>query len=74
MADIDWYERSSELLPGMIFDTAEGLVRLDRGVPGDGTKWYVDSWYGDHWSCDDGTIEPSDLRGMPRAEPAKLNT
>ena len=64
MADIDWYERSSELRPGMIFDTAEGLVRLDRGVPGDGTKWYVDSWYGDHWSCDDGQATCGGCRAL----------
>lgn len=67
----DWYERRNELEPGMVFNSCYGVVKLDRGVPGDGTKWYVQSWYpgipelagyeNGHWSCDDGTIEPGDL-------------
>ena len=61
----DWYERREELRRGLVFQSVWGIVRLDRGVPGDGTKWYVDSWLNDHWSCEDGTIEPGDLIGEP---------
>ena len=64
MAKIDWYERRDELRPNMIFRCQEGtVVRLDRQVPGDGTKWYVDDWndQSNRWSCMDSTIEPSDL-------------
>jgi hypothetical protein len=73
---IDWYERRDELAPGQVYTDFEGnLVKLDRGVPGDGTRWYVASWYPGidhpdidaiyrkgHWSYDDSTIEPGDLR------------
>lgn len=63
-----WYHRRAELRPGMIFETNEGRVMLDRGVPGDGTKWYVASWaYNGGWSYEDATIEPGDLRGEPLA-------
>ena len=66
---IDWYERRSELRPGMVFDTAEGRVKLDRQVPGDATKWYVASQtYTGRWCYEDGTIEPGDLRGQPLVE------
>lgn len=63
MERIDWYERRRDLECGQMFTTADGPVRLDRGVPGDGTKWYVDRWsdYGQHWSSEDATIEPGDL-------------
>lgn len=58
---IDWYERRHELEPGQIFTTFDGsVVKLDRRVPGDGTKWYVADWMG-HWSYEDSTIEPGDL-------------
>ena len=58
----DWYERRSELREDQMFLTLDGdKVKLDRRVPGDGTKWYVARWYGSHWSYEDATIEPSDL-------------
>ena len=70
----DWYERRSELAPEQVFRTAYGsVVKLDRGVPGDGTKWYVADWHkgfpgtaryaacAPHWSYEDSTIEPCDL-------------
>ncbi|WP_343499210.1 hypothetical protein [Achromobacter denitrificans] len=65
---LDWYERRRELEPGMIFRTAHGVVKLDRGVPGDGTKWYVLDWNGDGWSAYDDTVEPGDLIGAPVAD------
>lgn len=38
----DWYERRDELEEGMVFTTGGGeLVKLDREVPGDATKWFV---------------------------------
>lgn len=64
----DWYERRNELSEGQIFMTHEGhKVRLDRRVPGDGSKWYVDDWnsHRGNWSCEDGAIEPGDLCGNP---------
>lgn len=55
-----------ELRSGQVFRTYDGsLVMLDRRVPGDGTKWYVADWWGNSWSYQDSTIEPSDLRGSP---------
>lgn len=58
----DWYDRRNELKPGMVFrDYAGDLVKLDRRVPGDGTKWYVADWTGRSWSYCDGTNEPGDL-------------
>ncbi|WP_429941835.1 hypothetical protein [Achromobacter xylosoxidans] len=65
---VDWYERRRELEPGMIFRTTSGVVKLDRGVPGDGTKWYVLDWNGDGWSAYDDTVEPGDLIGAPVAD------
>lgn len=60
-----WYTNRHELRQGMVFiDYAGDVVRLDRGVPGDGTRWYVDSWYG-YWAHDDSTAEPGDLVGNP---------
>jgi len=58
----DWYDRRHELRPDMVFrDHLGDLVKLDRTVPGDGTKWYVADWSGRSWSYEDGTIEPGDL-------------
>ncbi len=70
----DWYERRDELEPDQIFRTQDGsIVKLDRGVPGDGTRWYVQDWnrkttldgkaWSDNfgWSCEDSTVEPGDL-------------
>jgi hypothetical protein len=59
---IDWYERRDELEPEQVFRARDGsLVKLDRRVPGDGTKWYVADWFNGHWSHEDSTIEPGDL-------------
>lgn len=61
----DWYARRDELLEGQVFLTSEGeRVKLDRRVPGDGTRWYVATWYGDHWSYEDSTLEPGDLEHL----------
>ena len=68
-----WYLHRSELRPGMVFRDYQGdLVRLDRGVPGDGTRWYVEDWdeANRSWSSWDSTAEPGDLRGQPLADPA----
>jgi len=59
---VDWYARREELLSGACFRTREGsIVRLDRRVPGDGTRWYVLDFYSGSWFAEDGTIEPGDL-------------
>lgn len=63
--DIDWYERRDELECDMVFRHIHGgVVRLDRSVPGDGTKWYVADW-NDGWAYYDSTIEPGELIGEP---------
>lgn len=50
------------LEPGQTFVTIDGsVVKLDRRVPGDGTKWYVADWWNDSWAYMDSTIEPGDL-------------
>lgn len=65
----DWYERRSELEAEMVLRHVDGsLVKLDRRVPGDGTKWYVATWNG-AWSYYDDTVEPCDLTGEPLADP-----
>lgn len=67
-----WYDHRSELEPGMVFRLEDGdLVKLDTRVPGDGTKWRVALWLGDHWSYEDGTIEPGELRGEALPDPAR---
>lgn len=64
-----WYAHRHELESDQIFRTLEGsLVKLDRTVPGDGSKWYVADWH-NGWSYYDSTIEPGDLRSMPLPEP-----
>lgn len=60
VAPPDWYERRHELRPDMIFRTHDGVVMLDRRVPGDGTQWYVADWF-NGWSYEDSTIEPGEL-------------
>ena len=63
----DWYARRHELEPGMVFDSLAGIVRLDRSVSGDATRWHVET--GRHsytsgkwgWYCEDATVEPGDL-------------
>lgn len=77
MGQIDWYERRDDLCGGMVFRTTEGvIVKLDRTVPGDGTKWYAATWsdYSGNWSYDDYTIEPGDLIGEPTDSAAALST
>lgn len=60
---MDWYNNRDQLEPDQIFITHQSdLVKLDRRVPCDGSKWYVASWYGHYWSYEDSTIEPGDLR------------
>lgn len=59
---VDWYERCDELNSGDLFTTHDGrVVRLDRRVPGDGTRWYVVSVEGDKEYYYDDTVEPGDL-------------
>jgi hypothetical protein len=70
----DWYERRHELEPGMIFRTVDGIVKLDRQVPGDGTKWEVADWCVNHWTYEETTIEPGDLKGQPIEDtPSTIN-
>ena len=58
---VDWYERRHLLNDGQVFTTIEGdIVRLDRRVTGDGTKWFVADYDGS-WSYWDRTIEPGEL-------------
>lgn len=60
---VDFYAERHSLKDGDVFRDFEGdLVKLDRRVPGDGTKWYVAVWTGSSWSYDDNTMEPGDLR------------
>lgn len=57
----DWYEHRHELCPGMVFRDVHGdVVRLERNVPGDGTKWNVADW-SNGWYYYDSTTEPGDL-------------
>ena len=61
--DFDWYKNRRLLKEGMVFWTyADELVKLDRRVPGDGTKWYVADYSFGDWGYYDGTAEPSDFR------------
>ena len=58
---MDWYKKRDELREGMMFCLADmTIVKLDRTVPGDGTKWYVADW-DNGWAYYDGTIEPGEL-------------
>ena len=58
----DWYQHRHELESGMVFEDKDGdVVMLDSRVAGDGTKWNVNNWFGNHWSYEDMTVEPSDL-------------
>src|SRR3546814_19434174 len=61
----DWYERRHELRREQVFRLHDGdVVKLDRSVPGDGTKWYVTEWDDRHrnWSYLAFEIEPGDLK------------
>ena len=58
-----WYEQNSKLWPGMIFLTEQDeVVRLERRVPGDATKWYVANIGVKGWEYWDDTVEASDLK------------
>jgi len=63
MTDPDhWYTHRHTLKPGQTYRLHDGdTVELDRRVPGDGTQWYVNTWTGTCWSCEDYTIEPGDI-------------
>lgn len=62
----NWHDRRDGLECGMVFRILSGdVVRLDQHVVGDGTRWLVDRWHGNHWSHDGETIEPGDLVGCP---------
>lgn len=65
---VDWYANRHELCPGQVFRTVEDeIVRLERTVPGDATKWYVADWH-DGWWHYDSTLEPGDLLELIRPE------
>lgn len=58
----DFYELRHTLEPEQTFvDFQGGLVKLDRSVPGDGSRWYVADWISGSWAYMDSTIEPGDL-------------
>lgn len=60
---VDWHEKRHELKPEDIFFDCEGdLLKLDRTVPGDGSKWYVAVWRNGSWGYYDDTVEPGCLR------------
>lgn len=64
MPAIDSYERRHELRPDQMFLMHDGTkVKLDRDVPGDGSKWYAATWndYTKGWIYEDFTLEPGDL-------------
>lgn len=66
----DWYERRDELMHGQVFRAQDGsIVKLDRRVPGDGTKWYVADWW-KGWAYMDSTIEPGDLCELLPGDPS----
>ena len=68
-----WYENRDKLTSGQMFRCVDGsLVKLDRTVPGDGTRWYVADW-NNGWSYCDSTIEPSDLVEMIHSEPQRMD-
>jgi hypothetical protein len=57
-----WYENKHLLKPEDVFiDIYGNIIKLDRRVPGDGTKWYVADWTGKYWAYEDSTIEPGEL-------------
>ena len=64
---VDWYEQRDKLESGQVFMANQGIVKLDRRVPGDGTQWYVAEW-SDGWVYEDNTIEPGDLNRFMRKE------
>lgn len=68
MAQMDWYENRDQLNPGMIFNTDNGVIQLDRRTPGDRTRWNVLDWHHSHWIDEGSTIEPGDLMGEPLTE------
>ena len=63
VAENYWYDLRDDLQSDMVFLTNDGVVKLDRRVPGDGTKWYAATWEGS-WAFNDDTVEPGDLLSM----------
>lgn len=58
----NWYERQDELEYGMVFKSRSGsLLKLDHPVPGDGTKWFVATFWNGSWAYMEDTVEPADL-------------
>jgi hypothetical protein len=60
----DWYRHRDELQCEQVFRARSGeKVKLDRQVPGDGTRWYVADW-DNGWFYMDSTVEPGDLKAL----------
>jgi len=62
------------MTPGSIIAVGDALLRLNRPVPCDGSRWYADEWDIDwedptrgHWACTDRIVEPCDC-----ADPSML--
>ena len=64
----NWYMRRNELQAGMVFNTWQGVVKLDRTVPGHRTRWYVATLVNGSWAHYDNTIDPIELLGDPLPE------
>ncbi len=61
---MDYYELRDTLESDQVFKCCDGtIIKLDRRVAGDGTKWFIANWsaYHRNWSYEDSTIEPGDL-------------
>lgn len=67
-----WYDNRQLLKHGQVFRTEhQGIVKLDRPVPGDGTDWYFANHDqgGNRWDHYDDTIHPGDLiERLPKME------
>lgn len=62
-----WYENQDRLNIGDVCELDDGtIIKLDRRVPGDGTRWYVATWSGKSFSYEDYTIEPGDIKKGPQ--------
>ena len=57
----NWYDRRDELQPGMVFRAYDdGVVKLLRRTPDNGTWWYAADWYG-KWLEHGSIYGPRDL-------------
>jgi len=57
-----WYDNKSQLKSDLIFITdGNEVVKLDRSVPGDATKWYIADLYKSGWCYNDSTVEATEL-------------